>query len=1398
MPISAVTPYQLKFAELQRDVSAAQAHLLLAPAFGILSIGLLNRGKAATATTIYDSNNKSVTLSSRTLFDTAVTNTVMGYFVGGGWAFGLIENDQFRVQSTSYSNYMNTPSGQTVVVAYIGADGKTYHKNLAVGKDIPAFKDLPLVDQYACQHDLAMEQAREAQLSRINSGSISYTVDSHGVITYDTVQLTADQKKADLDLYNRCKSITFADLKSSDYPTQGLYAQAQLLQFQEMMTVKFVLGVQLNAAIKSGLASIGADIPLSKKLQLLELSGIYADVADSADMMKVFGGSTPEEARANMKTAIKLADAQTFVDNFSMVGDIVGSSLGKILAGNNFIQGILYSSFIGEFGKQLATYIAGGQVLTNNIVNAGTNAAMKVSPGTQFANRLGNAAIGSVSSLLMTELGNALGLKGFGAELVDTAGSSLLSKAITNVLTSDATHLFDGFHPSTIGNGFSSNTGFAPGGAATLVASAVGSFLGAKLGALIYSPQTQSGAALATIGSAVGSWALGTTGIGTAGGVAGLGGSVASALGLGNSGFVLNFIAPGIGALVGFVLGAIIGDLFGSSKPRIPTASAQSVLQIPYANYQVANITSANGGSTNPVVDMAQTAANVLNGIFAQVAGNPAPLFVANTASPTQVYGYTGGQLWLKEGGTWATQINVATEDQAVDQGVLWALPQSQVIGGNIFLKRAIQTTQATSVTSLMGDLQVASDFSFYEQNTALINGYITQAYSTLSTDQQNYYAANKGLIDQIDMSGLASLNASQLATYNANQATINAIVSALQAQSIANPWIIALQRANELGLQNFNRSDFFGGLYGFLQSFGLNGMNGIDLSTLSIGWDGTNLTLTMPAGAGAGVFSTLPQANATGNAVTIGNFAGIMGYANWSGQATGGQQVLNAAGSGAALNINLSRTVGSYGYSGGVFGYYTYNLNDQNDIVIGGNGGNYIVGGAGNSWIQGGSGNNYLQGGSGTDVLVGGSGHNMLVGGANGSIFVGSSGDNAVDDWSGQVTTVAGQNIVNFGGMWAKGGNNTFVAGSGNNHAWGNSGADLYIANQSSLVQYFDGAAGSNTVSFQRYTSAVNANLNNLNYGWIWDGAPVDQLTPISGQTIQTVNVQNLIGSSYNDTLETGPSGGVLEGGGGADTLIGGGGVTTVSYQHSAAGVYVSLATQPNNLVVDPLFQNVAQSWNNGWMSVGGIGATIVPETDQQVRVLRHKTTANVPLGVEMDTAGSGPVSLMTPVVAGQSYIVGANIASSGDAHADIALLWYNSSGGFLYGSNAVDFFQGGSFANGPAGALTVGGVLVAPVGAAYCAFDVAAFGAGGSPINVAVSNPLISLAPSGMSPLGKNLAPDPFFQNITQTWLNGWMSMGGVASTMKVELGGGRNKGTKASNIGKRAGGNGDGYWL
>ncbi len=952
------------------------------------------------------------------------------------------------------------------------------------------------------------------------------------------------------------------------------------------------------------------------------------------------------------------------------LGTVIGSSLGEILAGSNQAQAVLYSSLIGTLGNDLGTLLVSGKNLVTGLEGAVSQAFGNF--GSQFQSALQNASVGSISSILFMDLGNEVGIQGFGSQLVSTAASAAVPAVVSQVLknisanpTAIQANLFNGFTPQNLVAYPTVATPKVAPGAVTLVANAIGSFFGAKLGSLVYSPQTEAGEALASLGSAVGSWALTTTSLQI--GSQTLGGFITSSLGLGNSWLALNFVAPGIGAFVGFVLGAIIGDLFGGSKPRIPTASAQSVLQIPYANYQVANISSSNGGSTNPVVQMAGTAANTLNGIFEQIAGSPTPLFVANTASPTQVYGYTGSQLWLKEGGTSAAQINVTTEDQAVDQGVLWALPQTQVIGGNVFLKRAIQNTSATSVTALMGDLQVASDFSFYEQNTALINSYISAAYNTLSTAQQAYYAANQALINQIDVSGIASLTAAQLSVYNANQATINAIVNALQAQSIANPWIITLQRANELNLENFSKSDFFGGLPGFLSSFGLNGLNGISLADLRVGWDGTNLTLTLPSGEGAGVFSTLPQANATGNAVTIGNFAGIMGYANWGGASTGGQEVINYGGSGAAVNINLTRVIGTYVGSR----FVLQNLTDQNDIVIGGNGGNYIVGGAGNAWIQGGSGNNYLLGGTGTDLLVGGSGHNMLVAGPNGSILVAGSGDNAVDNWNNVVTNVAGVNLTNFGGLWGSAGNSTFISGAGPVSAWGGSGNDTYIVSANGQWNWFDGEGGVNTVSYQAYSQGVAVNLTAFT-GISWATQSV-QMPSLLAQ-----NVQNLIGSPYNDTLESGPGGGVLEGGGGGDTLIGGGGITTASYQHSSAGVYVNLSNGQayGGDATGDTFQNIqnvtGSNYNDTLQGLpGSVLSGLLGNDTYEYSGGGNKFVG----GSGFNTAdySSAPSVLYAYLNSGYGYVNG----KSADYYTNISQIVGSPSGSVVYGSSTGTTFE-------------------------------------------------------------------------------------------------------------------------
>ncbi|KQN00021.1 hypothetical protein ASE78_17795 [Sphingomonas sp. Leaf25] len=56
---------------------------------------------------------------------------------------------------------------------------------------------------------------------------------------------------------------------------------------------------------------------------------------------------------------------------------------------------------------------------------------------------------------------------------------------------------------------------------------------------------------------------------------------------------------------------------------------------------------------------------------------------------------------------------------------------------------------------------------------------------------------------------------------------------------------------------------------------------------------------------------------------------------------------------------------------------------------------------------------------------------------------------------------------------------------------------------------------------------------------------------------------IENLVGSSYNDTLLGDAGANVIEGGGGNDTLVGGAGDDTASYAGAAAGVNVSLGLQ-------------------------------------------------------------------------------------------------------------------------------------------------------------------------------------------------------------------------------------------
>jgi hypothetical protein len=72
-----------------------------------------------------------------------------------------------------------------------------------------------------------------------------------------------------------------------------------------------------------------------------------------------------------------------------------------------------------------------------------------------------------------------------------------------------------------------------------------------------------------------------------------------------------------------------------------------------------------------------------------------------------------------------------------VEFGSLTAIRNTKIVGGDIFAKRVIARSPAADLTSLTGDLQIASDYRFYASNRDLVNGFITGAYATLTEAEQ-------------------------------------------------------------------------------------------------------------------------------------------------------------------------------------------------------------------------------------------------------------------------------------------------------------------------------------------------------------------------------------------------------------------------------------------------------------------------------------------------------------------------------------------------------------------------------------------------------------------------------------------------------------------------------------
>ena len=229
----------------------------------------------------------------------------------------------------------------------------------------------------------------------------------------------------------------------------------------------------------------------------------------------------------------------------------------------------------------------------------------------------------------------------------------------------------------------------------------------------------------------------------------------------------------------------------------------------------------------------------------------------------------------------------------------------------------------------------------------------------------------------------------------------------------------------------------------------------------------------------------------------------------------------------------------------------------------------NFLRGLDGNDTLTGGITNDVLIGDAGADQLNGSGGTDIasyLLSTSGVSAFLTSAGTNTGDaagDTYNSVENLVGSNFNDqLGGDMAA---NALLGQAGNDSLYGGGGDDVLTGGTG--ADFMDGEGGIDTVAFDASTSGVFISLVNSSPNTGGEAA---------GDTF--ANVENIIGSSFddvlggnavantifggagNDTLVGGGGEDLLEGGAGGDALRGEGGYTYASYTRAASGVIVFL----------------------------------------------------------------------------------------------------------------------------------------------------------------------------------------------------------------------------------------------
>lgn len=520
----------------------------------------------------------------------------------------------------------------------------------------------------------------------------------------------------------------------------------------------------------------------------------------------------------------------------------------------------------------------------------------------------------AAASIIVAELADELGLEGEVATAFNQIGSQALTQLITNI--AEGAELTRGLSASNFS-------------AASL--QLIGSYVGAQLGEEVYEVKSKEGVIGSSFGTAAG---------------AEIGATIGSAFGP-----VGTFAGAVIGAFVGYVFGGFLGDLFGGT----PRSAADVIFNHNTGEFEITNVWRKDGGSESAARRLATAARDALNSVVQAIGGE-----ILNEGV---IYGGTYGMredsYTYRPAGRDSERTNSSDGLALVTHGVLSALDNLQIAGGNVYVKRAVDRIVD----------EMLSGGTIPEDALQTVVGVLTTAL-----DYQRY-------LDNAD--------------------EINELMQNAPDSTFTAGWIATFEQAQALGLTQRHVSDHIGGWRYLVESEEVEVNVNDQLTAELVAPNFSDVELTFEGNA-----RVIRIVRADGSVATVDDLIDpstkdVIAFSN--------QAVLDAA----LENVLFSAVIN------GTASGDTIRAGDSGNDVFGGGGDDTIFGGANADWLFGGQGNdslhaaggenNALFGGEGDDTLVGAGGSDWLVGGAGVDEISGGAGSDVLDGGAGN-DTVEGQ----------------------------------------------------------------------------------------------------------------------------------------------------------------------------------------------------------------------------------------------------------------------------------------------------------------------------------------------------------------------------------------------------